>query len=101
MEKTEEIINLIKSTYTELVAIKNEVTFFEASTPFKHNILVIEIALALFELGYFVNRPIEGHEKYWFEGGYYIHYDFDGGWPKLADNYSNIVAIATEKNFFK
>jgi len=101
MKEKQEIIDLINSTYSELIKIKADISIFEASNPTKHNIYVIEIALSLFQLGYFLNRPIEIPEEYWFEGGYYIHYDFDGGWPVLADNYSKIISIATQRNFFR
>ncbi|HEX6191823.1 MAG TPA: hypothetical protein VFZ42_05635 [Chitinophagaceae bacterium] len=101
MEKKQEIIDLISSTCLELERFKADRNIFDASNPTKHNIYVIEIALALFQLGYFVNRPIETSEEYWFEGAYYIHYDFDGEWGVLADNYSRIVSLANRSNFFR
>ncbi len=101
MEEKQKIIDLVNSTYSELVKIKSDTNIFEASNPIKQNVYVIEIALALLQLGYFVNRPIEASEEYWFKGGYYIHYNLDGGWPVLADNYSRIVEITTQENFFR
>jgi hypothetical protein len=101
MEKNSGIEDLITSTYLELNKVRNEIDILKASSPFKHNIYAIEIALALFQLGYFNNRSIEKKEEYWFEGGYHIHYDFDGSWPKLADNYSTIVTIVRTRNFFR
>ena len=101
LDKGEEILILIKNTYSGLSSIRRSINFFEASNAFKQNLLAIEIALALFQLGYFVKRPIEEHEKHWFDGGYYIHYDFEGSWPELAENYSSIVKIVKDNNFFK
>ena len=101
MEEKQKIIDLVNSTYSELAKIKADINIIEASEPIKHDIYVIEIALALLQLGFFVKRPIEVSEEYWFKGGYYIHYDLDGGWPVLADNYSKIIAITTQKNFFR
>lgn len=101
MKDREEVVKMIEAAYAELKTIKDDIKFFEASDPFKQNILAIEIALALFQLGYFVKRPIEENERHWFEGGYYIHYDLDGGWPELANKYSSIVEIVREKKFFQ
>jgi hypothetical protein len=100
MKTTEDVLEVVETMYADLQKIKSDINFFEASNAFKQNILAIEIALALFQLGYFTKRPIEEYERRWFEGGYYIHYDLDGGWPDLANNYSSIVEMVKENNFF-
>ena len=102
MMKNENIIELINDTYEELKKIKIDIEFSKYSDRVvTDNILVIEITLSLFQLGFFNNRTIEDCEKYWFEGGFYIHYNLDGKWERLADNYSRIVRIVAEQNFFK
>lgn len=102
MRSDENIIELINETCENLKKIKTDANFSDYSDRvLTHNILAIEIALSLFQLSFFNNRAIEEGEKYWFEGGFYIHYNLDGAWERLADNYSRIVQIVTERNFFK
>lgn len=92
---------LIDSTYKELSRIKQDVDVFSASQAFKQNVLSIEVALALFQMGLLAKRPILEHEEHWFQGGYLIHYDFDGRWEKLADNYSQIADFCKKSEFFR
>lgn len=95
------IENLIKETYLELNKIRADINVSETSEMMRFSIIAIEISLGLFQLGLFNNREINSFEENWFKGGFHIHYNLDGGWGKLADNYSMIVEITTGRNFFR
>jgi hypothetical protein len=97
----ESVIDLIEKTYKLLSEAKEKEGIYSTSNAFKQDIFTIEIALCLLQLGFFANKSIEKSEEYWFDGGYYIHYDLDGSWEALANCYSEIVRIIKEFNFFR
>jgi hypothetical protein len=101
MNTQKDILNLIEKTYSNINRAKQEVDIYSSSNTFKQDIYTIEIALCLFQLGFFANRSIQEIEENWFNGGYYIHYDLDGSYEELANNYSEIVKIVKEHNFFR
>lgn len=93
--------NIIGETYSELNKIRKDINMSETSEMMRFSIIAIEMAVGLFQLGIFNKREINTLEENWFKGGYFIHYNLDGGWDKLANNYSKIVEITTARNFFR
>lgn len=92
---------LINDTYSELKNIRSEINMTDTSEMMRFSIIAIEIALSLFQLGVYNKREINSFEENWFKGGYHIHYNLEGGWKKLADNYSKIVEIVKDRDYFR
>jgi hypothetical protein len=82
--------------------LQNRLTEYKSSElysaiPLKQDINSIQIALSLFEMAMFCNRPIKGDEKYWFKGSYYIAYDISGEWEDISKMYDEMVEIVNKK----
>jgi hypothetical protein len=62
---------------------------------------VIEIAIALTELGVFQQRKITLAEEYWFKGGYTMSYDIEGDWENLVCLYNEVCERVKVLNYFR
>lgn len=82
---------LIKKLQKRLTEFKFSYDYSQSSII--QDINAVQIALCLFEMSLYCNRPIKEDEMYWFNGGYYIAYDIAGEWEDISKMYDEIVKI--------